>query len=896
MMKNLPICLLLFITVCANAQPQLVGTFARSGVTEGGTIFRLNLPATTPGIIHNFNNLAPHRPRGGVVAGNGNLLYGLLDYNGTDNNGAFYSINKDGTGFTKIYDVPGSYYLSNIPFSHSDGRIYFSIGTEVLKYNPATSLFETLPLLRANINRQLTIDANNWIYFVEGNQNPVIYKMKTDGTSETDLHALTGATDGWNALAGITVIPGDSLFGVMINGGTNDEGTIYSLKTDGSGFGVRHHFTLATGRYPESKLVYFDGKLYGTTSQGGDFGNGVLYCINSDGTNYRVLHHFIQIGTNDTRGNISISSNGRVFGTYGQFSSIGGIWRAWKVDTSGENFEDFINLNQYDGGHFNKDILLLDDETIFLTTGELGRHDGGAINQFDTLGNGGGLFHFGASPNGFRPNPLIKSTNGKLYGTATIGGPGGNGLIYTINTDGSGYQVLHQFTDAEGYEPTGKLLESSDGKLYGSTSWGGPNNAGNVFKMDKTGANFQVIYSFPLANEAYTPWGGLVEDAIGTLYGTTRNSTTGSGTVYRISKTGTGFTIINTFSDILTPFDGLMLDNGWLYGSCTFGGAENKGGIFRVRTNGTGYQVLHDFTGANSGAQPRGIPYLASNGKLYGVTIVGGSTGEGTLYSMDLTGTNFTTLREFVSGTDGGFPISSMIQGSNGFLYGANAFGGVDQGGTVYRANLDGSGFTVVKSFNYATEGQSLNGILDLNGNFVLPVELISFTAEKKGTGVLLNWKTAQEQNSDHFEIERSTGGNNFITIGKVKAAGNTTALTSYSFTDQHTFNGINLYRLKQVDMDEKFDYSKTIPVDCSVAGSIVISPNPVTDKLFLRLPANNHFTSLRILDVSGKPVFQKAILSSSSSQQFDVSHLPKGWYVLQLQGDKEEKQVFVKQ
>jgi uncharacterized repeat protein (TIGR03803 family) len=880
MMKNLPICLLLLLSVCANSQPQLVGTLANSGPLAGGSVFRNNLPVTTPGTIRTFDHMAPHQALGGVITGDADWLYGMLAYNGTNQEGAFYKIKRDGTGFTKIYDITAPIYVSAIPFYHTDGLVYFSTGTEVKKYNPATSAMTTIPLaIGAPVQRTMTIDENDWMYFLSSVQTAVLSKVKTDGSQTVNLHTFNGTTDGWNGIAGITSIPGDSIVGLTLQGGVNDMGTIYSIKKDGTDFTILHQFAEATGKFPESKLVYFNGKLYGTTQQGGDFVNGVLYSINPDGSNYTVLHHFEQHGPSQLYGNITITSNGRIFGVYGQFAIFGGTFRAWKIDTSGSNFEEFMNVDQRESGHFNQDPLILsDDNTIFLVTAELGRHEGGALSQCDTSGNISGLYQFGTSPNGFHPNPLMKASNGKLYGTTTIGGPSGNGTIYSMNADGSGYVKLHEFNDAEGYEPNGKLMEASDGKLYGVCRWGGPSNSGAIYRIDKSGT--------------------IVEDNAGVLYGTTSRALTQNGSVYKINKDGTGFAVLKLFltSDIYTPFDGLALDNGWLYGTCNFGGAEGKGGLYRLHTDGSGYQTLHDFTGVNSGAQPRGIPLIASNGKLYGITLVGGATGEGTLYSMDLTGTNFTTLRQFVSTSDGGFPFSSMIQASDGLLYGSNPFGGPGFGGTIYRTNLDGSNFTLINSFDVSSQGQTLNGILDLNGNFVLPVELIAFAAEKKNSGVLLTWKTAQEQNSDHFEIERSAGGNNFITIGKVKAAGNTTAITSYSFTDQNPFNGINLYRLKQVDMDEKFDYSKTIPVDCSTVGSIVISPNPVIDKLQLRLPVNSRFTSLRILDVSGKPVFQKAILSSGTTQQFDIGYLPKGWYVLQLLGEKEEKQVFVKQ
>jgi uncharacterized repeat protein (TIGR03803 family) len=334
MMKNLPICLLLLLAVYANAQPQLVGTLNLTGPKEGGSIFRMNIPATSPGVIHSFDNLSPHQPTGGVVAGDPGWLYGFLTFNGTNRDGAFYKIRDDGTLFTKLYDASSPFHLSSIPCYHTDGMVYFSKGTEVMKYDPSTNLLTEMPLNNAAMSRIMTIDADGWMYFVTGSQNPTIFKAKTDGSDAADLRTLTGATDGWNGIPGLTEIPGDTIFGVMVNGGANDEGTLYSIKKDGTGFAVHHQFSMASGRYPESKLVYFDGKLYGTTNQGGDFSTGVLFTINTDGSGYRILHHFAPIGPADVRGNISISSNGRIFGTYGQFSNEGGSWRAWKVDTS----------------------------------------------------------------------------------------------------------------------------------------------------------------------------------------------------------------------------------------------------------------------------------------------------------------------------------------------------------------------------------------------------------------------------------------------------------------------------------------------------------------------------------------------------------------------------------
>ena len=176
-----------------------------------------------------------------------------------------------------------------------------------------------------------------------------------------------------------------------------------------------------------------------------------------------------------------------------------------------------------------------------------GRNDGGVLNHCDTSGAGGDLYHFGNSPNGFRPfGGTIKASDGKLYGTTTIGGADGNGVVYSVNADGTAYTRLHQFTDAEGYEPSGKLLEASDGKLYGACRQGGANNSGCIYRLDKNGSNFEVIYSYTTYTGGYSPVGGLVEDNSGALYGV---NFWGYGSVFKINKDGSNYTELKVFTN-----------------------------------------------------------------------------------------------------------------------------------------------------------------------------------------------------------------------------------------------------------------------------------------------------------------------------------------------------------
>ncbi|HET6995187.1 MAG TPA: choice-of-anchor tandem repeat GloVer-containing protein, partial [Chitinophagaceae bacterium] len=380
--------------------------------------------------------------------------------------------------------------------------------------------------------------------------------------------------------------------------------------------------------------------------------------------------------------------------------------------------------------------------------------------------------------------------------------------------------------------------------------------------------------------------GGLVEDNSGVLYGTAFYSADG-GSIFKINKDGSNFTLLKIFTspDIRYPSAGLVQFGNYLYGTCFYGGVEGKGGVFRIRKDGTGYQEMHVFQGATDGATPYAPLYLASNAKLYGTTSSGGTDGFGTVFRIDTSGSNYTVLKSFSSTADGAYPNTGIIQASDLLLYGStgSAIGLGVYGGTIFRMNLDGSGYTILHAFDDQAEGQGVSTLLDLNGNFVLPVDLVFFKADKKEQTVLLAWKTAQEQKSDRFEIERSADGNSFHLIGTVAASGNTSMVTSYSFTDHQPLDGINYYRLKQIDIDGLFAYSKIVSADFGKAGKLTVFPNPASDRLHVRWPQDGNFTLIRIINSTGQVVLQKN--ATSSTAELNLEGLTKGWYTLQLIG-----------
>jgi uncharacterized repeat protein (TIGR03803 family) len=348
------------------------------------------------------------------------------------------------------------------------------------------------------------------------------------------------------------------------------------------------------------------------------------------------------------------------------------------------------------------------------------------------------MYSFGVGqPDALYPKAgLIMDSAGNLYGTTYAGGPTGVGTVFKISATGA-ESVLYSFAGplvGDGGNPEGKLIMDSAGNLYGTTSLGGANNFGTVFKVSPTGAE-TVLYSFAggLASDGAYPQKDLVMDSAGNLYGTTsQGGAGGDGIVFKISAAGTE-TILHSFAgsptDGRAPMAGLMIDSaGNLYGTTDAGGvgAYDFGTIFTVSTDGA-ESILHTFTGIDGG-NPRGNLIMDSAGNIYGTTASGGTATlltSGEVYMISPSGT-LSVLHHFIGGitpeyTDGGYPHAGLVIDRDGNLYGTTSSGGTGANGegTVFKVTAAGME-TLLHSFaGGTTDGNAPYGglLLDSAGN-----------------------------------------------------------------------------------------------------------------------------------------------------------------------------------
>jgi uncharacterized repeat protein (TIGR03803 family) len=318
-----------------------------------------------------------------------------------------------------------------------------------------------------------------------------------------------------------------------------------------------------------------------------------------------------------------------------------------------------------------------------------------------------------------------------LYGMTSGGGAYSPAAIFRINTDGTGYQVLHNFGGgSDGDEPTSSLTLSGS-TLYGMTLTGGTYDCGTIFQINTDGTGYQVLHNFGGGADGNSPPGSLTLSG-STLYGmTSLGGTYGTGTIFQINTDGTGYQILYSlsFDEGVIPYGSLTLSGSTLYGMTEGGGTDSYGTIFQINTDGTGYQVLHNFGGGSDGDWPRDSLTLSGT-RLYGMTSGYPLANSdfiadfGTIFQINTDGTGYQVLHNFGGRSDGAWPFGHLtLSGST--LYGMTAGeqingtgGGGGVWGTIFQINTDGTGYQILYSLSY-DEGVFPYGSLTLSGSML---------------------------------------------------------------------------------------------------------------------------------------------------------------------------------
>lgn len=350
-------------------------------------------------------------------------------------------------------------------------------------------------------------------------------------------------------------------------------------------------------------------------------------------------------------------------------------------------------------------------------------------------------------------------------GSGTMGSAAVTGV--SVACGAGTVRVLHAFDgssgSADGQNPAGGLVVDSTGNFYGTTSGGGANGQGTIFKLTPSGT-LSVIYSFTGGAGGANPNAGLVIDSNDILYGTTYNDgatgvacPAGCGTIFKIATAGTGFAVLHSFgtaapgntaaNDGRNPQAELALDSsGNLYGTTYYGGTLNLdctsgcGTVFKVSTNGSGYTVLYRFAGGVvDGRYPQAGLVLDASGYLYGTTSEGGFVDvQGTVFKLTTAGSNYALMHSF-NGADGQKPLAGLLLDSAGFLYGTVSSGtGSASNGAIFKIAVADNSFSLLYSF-VGTDGKGPEAglIMDSAGNLYGVAKIGGSSACANGCGTI---------------------------------------------------------------------------------------------------------------------------------------------------------------
>lgn len=339
---------------------------------------------------------------------------------------------------------------------------------------------------------------------------------------------------------GIVQGPDGTLYGTSASNTLVSGGLIYRSTVTGSSVTTIHQMTIDDGYAPKAGLLQgSDGLLYGTTRLGlrtMAYSTGTIYRVAYDGTGYTTLHSFADYSAVNVNGN-PINADGAYPETPLIEGSDGYLYGTTRA--GGTNGTGVIFRIARDGSDFS---LLREFGPITSSSGD---------NVPKNIG--------GSNPIG----RLLLAADGYLYGAAAAGGVNGRGTIYRIRTDGSGFELVHEFSEIaaaspysnqDGAAPLVGLTDGGNGLLYGVASAGGANGVGTLFSIDPGSRLLSVLHDFETADGA-NPSGALIVASDSLLYGTTASggtnssgATTSLGTIYSIARDGTGFTKLYSFN------------------------------------------------------------------------------------------------------------------------------------------------------------------------------------------------------------------------------------------------------------------------------------------------------------------------------------------------------------
>ena len=708
------------------------GTTMLGGAAAQGTVFKVSTNGVGFGgsgfsIIKHFDGNPQGHPNSGLTL-QGKSLFGALAVATALDEGGIFRIDTNGLNYgvyasravgasplypnappvvvgNKIYDTAA---LSLIGEDYGPG-ILWSVTTNDTSFTIMKSFPDNV---LGSTPTEVTEDGG-WLYGVSDSVSAFsrgsVYRVKTDGTGFQTLYAFSETNNaGYKPVSGLTVMEG-MIYGATELGGANNGGALYRMAVDGTGFSVIGSFSAGSGnpRNPYGLAVTADA---------------LIGAANSDSTGVSTLFKldlvqpfepvFVATPADRKAANIiAMHVSNRAIDpnlqtqplTYTLLDPPAGM----SIDTNGliswtPSFSqdgDFIIRTVASRGA----LSATNQFTVTVTS---------SFNPPQVIPTPSALHTFSVIEGQVAPNVTV--VGDMIYGvvdggTAGLGFDGG--FIFKMKNDGTGFEMLKNFVKtgtggagsfSQGMSPNSPLVVV-DGMIYGTTMLGGTSAQGTVFKLSTNGTGFSVIKSFD-GNPQGHPNSGLTFQGK-SLFGSLSVATAlDDGGIFRIDTNGLNYGVYASRAvgaSPLYPNAPPVVVGNKIYDTAALsliGEDYGPGILWSVTTNDTSFTIMKSFPDNVLGSTPTEV--TEDGGWLYGVSDSVSAFSRGSVYRVKTDGTGFQTLYAFSETNNAGYKPVSGLTVMEGMIYGATELGGANNGGALYRMAVDGTGFSVIGSFS----------------------------------------------------------------------------------------------------------------------------------------------------------------------------------------------------
>ncbi|HAA11268.1 MAG TPA: hypothetical protein DCE41_06020 [Cytophagales bacterium] len=477
------------------------GATTDGGATDDGVVFTLDPLDHTLSVIHEFESETTGATPYGTITSSNSRLWGTTFVGGDFSDGTLYSLLPDGSDFTvhhhfnefadgdnprgRLIDYDGKLWGLTWKGGSEEAGTLYSIDTTGENLQIQLEFNESTGSSPSNAAMLLVGDTLHGVLSDGGSASAGVTFRYIPNSSQFAITANFDNPQGSQPYGGL-VQANDLLWGTMFSGGQSGKGLLYSLDLESKAYTIVHQFDGTDGANPWTELFLQEGILYGHTSKGGDFDAGVLFTLNPADGEFSVIHHLIDTLAAEPHGAFAWAED-ELWAT----ASAGGSSGDGAVFSFNPATSTFTQRYAFDG-----------------TTGKLS-------------------------------HSRLTHSQGLLWGTTQEGGDNGDGVIFTINPSKSDFQVVHHFDDQQGRDPFSGLVEAN-GKLWGLTRNGGTEDFfGALYSIDTDGTHYTKIHDFDLdeTNGAY-PYSELT--VLGdSIWGTTRNAgMDGRGNFFSVDNTG----------------------------------------------------------------------------------------------------------------------------------------------------------------------------------------------------------------------------------------------------------------------------------------------------------------------------------------------------------------------